>query len=144
MFVKVLKINHQNLTKQAYVSPDTELAKEAQSIMDTIYNENPNWWPYGLNVQCHDDVYIVKDKLTEKSAGFVGWQTRTQNGKRIGSYSIGILPEFRGNGFAKEAVAKIVKEKAKEVDEVKSYVKKENTKSKALAKSLNIPVIEEF
>lgn len=67
-----------------------------------------------------------------------------ENGKKVGSYSIGILPEFRCKGFAKEAVAKIISKKASQVDIVRSYIKKENTMSKNLAKSLNIPIIEDF
>jgi hypothetical protein len=42
--------------------------------MDRIYNENPSWWPYGLNVEGHDSVYIIEDKLTKQAAGFLGWQ----------------------------------------------------------------------
>lgn len=41
--------------------------------MDKIYNENPTWWPYGLNVEGHKDVYLVKDATTNEVAGFVGW-----------------------------------------------------------------------
>ena len=71
-------------------------------------------------------------------------QIAKENNKKIGSYSIGILPKFRKNGIAKEAVAKVIKEKAKSVDRVVSYIKKDNIPSKKLAQSLNIPIIEEF
>jgi hypothetical protein len=41
--------------------------------MNSIYNENPKYWPYGLNVEGHDEVYLVRDSLTKKACGFVGW-----------------------------------------------------------------------
>lgn len=143
--------------KQAYVvdyiafpSPGVKSAydlsgrMEAQAIMDRIYNEDPSYWPYGLGIPGHDGVYLIRDKMTKQAAGFVGWQQMMEGGRLIGSYSIGILPEYRGHGFAKEAVAKILREKAAGVDEVRSYVMPHNQKSKALAASLRVPVHEEF
>ena len=128
-------------TKQAY---DLSGRMEAQAIMDRIYNEDPSYWPYGLGIPGHDGVYLIRDKMTKQAAGFVGWQQMMEGGRLIGSYSIGILPEYRGHGFAKEAVAKILREKAAGVDEVRSYVMPHNQKSKALAASLGVPVHEEF
>lgn len=96
-------------TKQAY---DLSGRMEAQAIMDRIYNEDPSYWPYGLGIPGHDGVYLIRDKMTKQAAGFVGWQQMMEGGRLIGSYSIGILPEYRGHGFAKEAVAKILREKA--------------------------------
>lgn len=129
--------------KEAFVV-DSNLTKQAQQIMDRIYNENPSWWPYGLNVEGHDSVYIIEDKLTKQAAGFLGWQEQYQDGKRIGSYSIGILPEFRNKKLAKEAVAKLLQEKSASVDKIVSYVVAGNTPSTKLAESLSIPIIEEF
>lgn len=106
--------------------------------MSRIYNENPSYWPYGLTMDCHKDVYLIRDNMTKAAAGFVGWQTVKEGDKKIGSYSIGILPEYRGNGFAKEAVAKILLKKASEVDEVRCYVVASNKKSQNLADSLHI------
>lgn len=118
---------------------------EVRGIMSRIYNENPSYWPYGLNVEGHNGgVYLIKDKMTKQAAGFVGWQTMYRDGKKVGSYSIGILPEFRNKGFAKEAVAKIINEKAASVDRVVAYVKHDNANSKGLAASLHVPVIEKF
>lgn len=77
---------------------------------------------YGLGIPGHDGVYLIRDKMTKQAAGFVGWQQMMEGGRLIGSYYIGILPEYRGHGFAKEAVAKILREKAAGVDEVRSYV----------------------
>lgn len=129
--------------KEAFVA-DSNLTKQAQQIMDRIYNENPSWWPYGLNVEGHDSVYIIEDKLTKQAAGFLGWQEQQKDGERIGSYSIGILPEFRNKKLAKEAVAKLLQEKSASVDKIVSYVIAGNTPSTKLAESLNIPVIKEF
>lgn len=113
--------------------------------MQRIYEENPSYWPYGLYISGHDSVYAVRDNETEKIAGFVGWQQHTEpDGVKIGSYSIGILPEFRGRGFAKEAVAKVLKEKVAGVDRVVSYIVTGNKASDNLAKSLNINTIHEF
>lgn len=137
----ILNVKTKFLLKYA---SDSSIVKQAQEVMNKIYNENPAWWPYGLTVEGHKDVYLVKDATTNKVAGFVGWQELFENGKHVGSYSIGILPEFRGKGFAKEAVAKIISKKAAQVDIVRSYIKKENTTSKHLANSLNIPIIEDF
>lgn len=127
--------------KSAY---DLSGRMEAQSIMERIYNEDPSYWPYGLGIPGHDGVYLIRDKMTKQAAGFVGWQQMMEGGRLIGSYSIGILPEYRGHGFAKEAVAKILREKAAGVDEVRSYVMPHNVKSKGLAASLGVPVHEEF
>ena len=129
--------------KEAFVA-DSNLTKQAQQIMDRIYNENPSWWPYGLNVEGHDSVYIIEDKLTKQAAGFLGWQKQYKDGEKIGSYSIGILPEFRNKKLAKEAVAKLLQEKSASVDKIVSYVIAGNTPSTKLAESLNIPVIKEF
>lgn len=123
-----------------------QLSEQAQSIMDTIYKDNPSYWPYGLDVKSHDYVYLIKDNMTKKACGFVGWQSHVDcdTSDRIGSYTIGILPEYRNRGLAKEAVAKIVQKHGKNVDRVCSYVVKGNTASENLAKSLNIDVIFEF
>lgn len=129
--------------KEAFVA-DSNLTKQAQQIMDRIYNENPSWWPYGLNVEGHDSVYIIEDKLTKQAAGFLGWQEQQKDGERIGSYSIGILPEFRNKKLAKEAVAKLLQEKSASVDKIVSYVIAGNVPSTKLAESLSIPVIKEF
>lgn len=117
---------------------------EVQAAMKRIYEEDPSHWPYGLNIPGHDSVYAVKEASTGKVAGFVGWQERTVDGRKVGSYSIGILPEYRGRGFAKEAVAKVIGEKVAGVDEVVAYIVPGNTASDALAGSLGVNVSKEF
>lgn len=144
MVINMLKVKTSKMYKQAFV-PNSSLIKQAQHLMDTIYKENPEWWPYGLNVEGHDSVYIIKDNLTKQAAGFVGWQERREdNGLLYGSYTVGVLPEFRNKHLAKEAVAKLIQEKKAGVDKIVSYVCPNNIPSKKLAESLNIPVIEEF
>lgn len=115
---------------------------EVQDLMDRIYNEDPSYWPYGLNVRAGDtDVFLIRDNMTKQACGFVGWQELCKNNKRVGSYYIGILPEYRGNGMAKEAVAKILQKKAAQVDYVRAFVMPHNDKSRQLANSLGIPVV---
>ena len=118
--------------------------QEVKAIMRKVYEEDPSFWPYGLDVPGHESVYLIRDNMTKAAAGFVGWQEQRIGGRKVGSYSIGILPEFRSKGFAKEAVAKIIREKSARVDEVRSYVCPHNVKSKGLASSLGIKVHEEF
>lgn len=113
-------------------------------IMDKIYKEDPSYWPYGLSIPGHTNVYLIKDASTNEPVGFVGWQEIKREGKKVGSYSIGILPEYRNKGFAKEAVAKVIREKAAGVDEVRSYVCPHNYRSKGLANSLHINIQEKF
>lgn len=118
---------------------------ECREVMKAIYDENPSYWPYGLDIDQHQSVYLVRDNMTKAAAGFVGWQQWTEwPMKKIGSYSIGILPQYRGNGYASEAVAKILQEKCASVDEVRCYAVKCNNKSQGLAKKLHINVFNEF
>lgn len=112
--------------------------------MKRIYEEDPSYWPYGLDIPGHESVYLIRDAMTKAAAGFVGWQEERKGFRKVGSYSIGILPEYRGKGFAKEAVARIIMEKAAGVDEVRAYVCSHNTRSKGLANSLGIKVHTEF
>lgn len=117
---------------------------EVKSIMRRIYEEDPSYWPYGLDTSNHDSVYLIRDAMTKEAAGFVGWQVLRENGRKVGSYSIGILPEYRSKGFAKEAVARVIQKKAASVDEVRSYICSHNYRSKGLANSLGIKIQEKF
>lgn len=113
--------------------------------MKDIYNEDPSYWPHGLDINGFDGgAFLIRQASTEKPVGFVGWQVRNKNFRKVGSYAIGILPEFRGNGMAKKAVSDLVRMKAGEVDEVRAYIKPHNDKSMGLAKALAIPVDTEF
>lgn len=114
---------------------------ECASIMDKIYNDNPSYWPYGLNIDAHDGgVYMIREASSSKPVGFTGWQERDIDGKKVGFYSVGVLPEYRNNGYAKQAVAKLIKIKAANVDEVRALISQRNKPSLALAASLHVPV----
>lgn len=110
--------------------------------MHRIHDENPAWWPYGLSVEHHDDLFLIRSASTREPVGFTGWQNCTdKSGKKIGYYSVGILPEFRNHGYAKEAVAKIISEKSSSCDEVRAFIVKGNTPSMRVAENLQIPVV---
>lgn len=116
---------------------------ECKSIMNTIYKENPSYWPYGLDMSALDGgVYMIREASTRKPVGFTGWQERIEDNIKVGYYSIGILPEYRNNGFAKKAVSKLIALKAASVDQVKALVMKHNAPSIALADSINVPVVK--
>lgn len=126
-------------------SPDSEQA--VRDIMRAVYEEQPSHWPYGLDITGHDDVFLIREKQANRPVGFVGWQTfyepaqKSAGRKRkVGYYSIGILPEFRKQGFAKEAVEKIIHFKKGGYDEVRAFIMPSNTPSLNLAARLRIPV----
>lgn len=113
-----------------------------ESIMRRIREEDPSYWPHGLKAdQFNGGVYLVKKSSTSDPVGFVAWQNFDEGGRRVGYYSIGILPEHRGQGLAKEAVSKVIRGVGAECDEVKAYVMEHNKPSLALAESLGVPVI---
>lgn len=134
------------MTKSAHeteTSINLEARRECEDIMKKIYEENPSYWPYGLDMAAHDGgVYMIREASTKKPIGFTGWQERMQGNTKVGFYSIGILPEYRNHGYAKQAVAKLISIKAANVDRVQALVMKHNAPSLALADSLNIPVIK--
>lgn len=112
---------------------------QVQSIMDTLVKESPDFWPYGCSVaNMNGGCYLVRDNETQKAAGFVGWQTFKEAGKKVGYYAVGLLPEFRGRKMAKEAVSKLLQMKTAEVDEVKAYIHKDNENSKNLADAVGV------
>lgn len=153
--------------KVSYVSTVDGL-KEAQSIMDRIYQENPKHWPYGLTAGHFDGgVYLVREKRSNTPIGFVGWQERTKakalrlstlkeagspkipyfdnfakamgvRMEKVGYYSVGILKEFRRNHFAKEALSKLIAIKSAGVDRVQALIVSDNAPSLALADSLGV------
>jgi hypothetical protein len=109
--------------------------------MQEIYREDPSYWPHGLRVVGHDDLYLIREKAASNPVGFVGFQKIPEsNGDLIGYYTIGILPQFRKQGFAKEAIETMLKEKHAEVKEVRAMVMSHNTPSRELADALNIPM----
>lgn len=126
---------------------DTTSLGEADAILRRIYTENPDYWPNGLSVGHFDGgLWLVREKSSSTPIGFVGWQERPEQTRRgrikVGYYSIGVLPAYRGNGYAREAVGKLLGMKSASVDEVRALVKQHNQPSLRLAASLRIPVVK--
>ena len=139
-------VDHCVLTKSASEQTytfDSELRRECEDIMARIYKEEPSYWPEGLNISGHHDLYMIREASTKKAVGFTGWQEFVkEGGKKVGYYTIGILPEYRHNGFAKEAVRKLIAKKANSVDRVEAFIAPHNQPSLNLAARLGIGVIK--
>jgi RimJ/RimL family protein N-acetyltransferase len=114
--------------------------RECEGIMRTIYQENPTFFPHGLFIEGLDDAYVVKQASTLKPVGFTGWQEFPEGRQKVGYYSIGILPEFRGQGYAKSALAGILAEKEASVDKVRAFIVPHNLPSIRLAESFGIEI----
>lgn len=126
-------------TKRADVADFNKTA----DIMRQVLTEDPSYWPYGLDAKQFDGgLYMISKSASHEPVGFVGWQVRQEKGRAIGYYAIGVLPEFRQQGFAKEAVASLLREKSAAVDEVRALVCSHNQPSKNLARSLGVALIE--
>lgn len=114
---------------------------ETVNIMDRIYREQPEFWPHGLTVGHHTDgLYTIRDKNSSKPVGFVGFQVFRKQAKKVGYYTIGILPEYRRKGYAKAALQALVREKAGAVDDIRAYIMSHNGPSLALAHKAGIPI----
>jgi GNAT superfamily N-acetyltransferase len=112
-----------------------------EKIMREIYQENPRHWPYGLTTdQLRGNLYMVRQASTNEPVGFVGWQEAREGLRKVGYYSIGILPQYRQQGFAKSAVQQIITEKSAGVDEVRALIHYTNQPSLELAEALHVPV----
>lgn len=57
---------------------------------------------------------------------------------KVGYYSVGVLPAYRRNGFAKEAIAKLIRMKSAGVDCVRALIMSSNKPSLALADALGV------
>jgi len=107
--------------------------------MKDLYDENPSHWPNGLNTdQMDGGVWLVRSASTNQPVGFVGWQDRREGFSKVGYYSIGIKKDHRRQGYAQEAVKKIINIKSSSVDKVKAYIEESNTPSLELAKKLPV------
>lgn len=113
---------------------------ECEDIMRKIYKEDPSYWPYGIDAANHDELFLIRKSGSNDPVGFTGWQEFNEGGVKTGYYSIGILPEYRGNGFAKEAVTNLIRTKAATVDRVQAFIVPHNKKSIGLAHKLGVPV----
>jgi RimJ/RimL family protein N-acetyltransferase len=116
-----------------------------ESMMARLYDEDPSKWPHGLHMSGFDGgVFMVREASTGNPVGFTGWQERrADSGEKVGYYSIGILPEYRRNGYAKAAVANLLREKSARVDRVEAFIAPHNTPSIALAQSLGVDIVSE-
>lgn len=114
---------------------------EVKSIMKDVYDENPSHWPNGLAVDHMDGgVWLIRSASTNEPVGFVGWQDRREGFSKVGYYSIGVKKEHRRQGFAREAVKRIINIKSSSVDRVKAYVAESNKASLALAEQLPVEI----
>lgn len=128
----------------------SEARRECEEIMNRIYAENPSYFPYGLNVAGHDGgLWMIREASTGKAVGFTGWQERRERRnpgaplEKVGYYSIGVLPEYRGNGYARAAVSQLLRMKSASVDRVQAFIVAGNSPSMGLARSLRIPVVHD-
>lgn len=113
----------------------------AANIIEKIRKEDPSYWPYGVSVGHHDGgLFLVRSASTKEPVGFTGWQRRNDGLKKVAYYSIGILPEHRSKGYAKEAVEKLRTKLAGQVDEFRAFVMPHNEASIGLAEKLDIPI----
>lgn len=110
-------------------------------IIEQIRKEDPSFWPYGVSVGHHDGgLFLVREASTKEPVGFTGWQRRNDGLKKVAYYSIGILPQHRAKGYAKQAVTMLRDSLAGEVDELRAFIMPHNDASIGLAKTLNIPI----
>lgn len=116
------------------------MATKLASVMQEVYTERPEFWPYGLTPNHFKSYNPVIDTDTMKVAGFVGWQELSaEEGKKVGYYSVGLLPEFRGKGHAYKAVKSLIADKRASVSEVRALIHQDNVPSIKLAERLGVP-----
>lgn len=127
-----------DLLKKADAELPESSRKELESVMARIYDEAPWKWPYGLSINAHDEIYMIRKTASLEPVGFTGWQERYDGLNKVGFYTVGILPEYRGHGMAKEAVGKLIAKKANEVDQVRAMIVEGNTESEHLANTLGV------
>lgn len=120
-----------------------ESPEKAARLLESIRAENPDLWPYGLEASMFEpgDLFLVYKQAGEGPVGFVGWQERQVGPEKVGFYAIGMLPQYRRQGLAKEAVSKLLVDRAGRVDRLAALIAPGNTPSEALAKSLGIPKV---
>jgi GNAT superfamily N-acetyltransferase len=115
---------------------------KAAALLETIRSENPSLWPNGLTVGHFrpGNLWLIQKSAASEPVGFVGWQERSVDSTPTGYYSIGVLPEYRHQGIAKKAVARLLATKSSGVTRVRALVVPGNTPSEHLARSLDVPI----
>jgi len=110
-----------------------------RDVMERIRQENPAYWPFGLDPgQLDGGAWLVREKRSGTPVGFVGMQERLKAGRHIGYYAVGMLPEHRRKGYAKEALASLLDTRAPEFDEYRAWIQETNGPSLGLADSLGV------
>ena len=131
---------------------NSDSRRECEEIMERVRREDPTYFPYGCDIHGHvatgGNVYMIRSASTKKAVGFTGWQEfqeKSASGQpiKVGYYSIGVLPEYRQQGFAKAAITQLLRIKAATVDQVKAFVVPHNSRSIRLAERLGIPVVHD-
>ena len=118
---------------------------ECKTLMGKIYASDPSHWPYGLSPEQHDDLCLIRKQASGECVGFTGWQSRKDpDGSRVGYYTIGVLPEYQRQGFAKQAVAAMIERHKGSVDTVRAAIVPGNSPSFNLARSLGVPIQTSF
>jgi len=137
---------NQHYYVERHAWPDTtsksaSARSDCEAVMARIYGENPSHWPCGLSVgHCDGGCYLIREASAGDPIGFVGWQQRKEGLRKVGYYAIGVLPEWRGMGVAREAVSRILAAKSAGVDEVRALIVPGNRPSEGLAARLGVTV----
>lgn len=115
-------------------------AEKAASLLSRIHEENPSHWPHGLTVGhfAPGNLWLIQKNASEEPVGFFGWQPRTETPYKVGYYSVGVLPEYRNQGIASDAISYLIEKKASEVDMVRALVVAGNVASEKLADRLGV------
>ena len=116
--------------------------EKVAGILEAIRSENPSYWPNGLTVGHFqpDNLWMLTKSASDDPVGFVGWQVCDEGNEKVGCYSVGVSPEYRRMGLAKQAVAHVVDSRRPMVDRVEALVVRDNTASQGLAGSVGVKV----
>lgn len=119
--------------------------EKAARLLEDIRSENPSHWPHGLTVGHFrpGNLWLLHKSASGEPVGFVGWQSYQEGPEKVGCYSIGILPSYRGIGLAKAAVTRMLREKSASVDRVVAHIVPGNSPSERLASNLGVEVIKQ-
>jgi GNAT superfamily N-acetyltransferase len=115
--------------------------EKVASIIEQIVEEDPSYWPYGCPPDVFEDLYLIRKEASQEPVGFVGWQVCLEKEGSVGYYAIGILPEHRRHGYARQAVKEVISKCSHTVDRVRAFIMPHNRPSQELAKSIGVPIV---